>query len=232
MKLQLFFTINWASKFNRAIALYEAGIAKYAKARSGGLFIAVHTGAIYTYDESDQVAWNIPASRREYFESIIAVDEQTGKTGPRGPYPFERLSAWQAVDPKNRRLEVLDVPGLTPDELIASRQRALWAVRNIGYARYQLVQNLLGVKLKIGPLRFTRSRGLWTCVEYAMQLLPARLAKSDFGLGYVLFDEYCPWGSDSYGLYQLLNSYNARQGIERPQSVAKKEDNAVKEDGR
>jgi len=140
---------------------------------------------------------------RVYFESIGKRDKLSGKTGVRGPYDLRRVCAWQAKHPKVRRLELVNLPDVRPEEVPRAFRRCCRAVPTVKYAFLQLVQNWKGVRLKLGIAPRRRSPDHWHCVETFVRVM-REWALRNARLGDVLFDEYVPAGKRGFGLYDMI----------------------------
>jgi hypothetical protein len=201
-EVSVFFTMDWAAALSNMIVAVETGLVDYVPLRWHRRQAFSHCGLVYSDDPER------PADA-ECFECVGHIQSATGKNGMRGPFPLSELTAWQANDRENRRLALLKVPGLIPDEVEASHCKALWAVKMIEYSGLQLVQNLRGYVLRRGIGLDARTPTRWTCVEGVLRCLPPRITVPHFKVGNYLFDEYCPWGDRGPGLYQLLVKYQA-----------------------
>jgi len=196
MKLYAFFSADLSTLGSNAIILGTGGLVDWWKVRTGRKPGFSHMGLIFDIQID---AW--------YYESVWSMDPETHKTGVRGPKPLKDLLAWRDEDPENHKVEIIEIPGLSEEEIHTAQARCEWAKRKIGYAKGQIFQNAMGFLFKRGIRLDQRTPLAWTCCEMFLRVIPTWLAVSVFRVGDFLFDEYCAWGDQGPGVYQLLKRY-------------------------
>lgn len=145
---------------------------------------------------------------RVYYESYWRKDEDTGKTGVRGPVPWSDLTDWAARHPRTRKILVQDLP--YDDQLCNLALRfSQAAVKEIRYPMSQLWQNFKNNVLCLGNPRWAISPKAWTCSEAAARVWahidPAAVIEH-LRLGDILFDQVAPSGR-RFGLMEAVNRF-------------------------
>lgn len=200
MKLHAFFSTDLGSLGSNAILLGAGGLVDWWKVRRGRKSGYSHMGLVFE-------GW----AGSVYYESVWSVDPETHKTGVRGPKPLKDLLDWRDEVPAKRKVEFVEVPGCTEEEIARMQSRCEWAKQNIQYAKGQIFQNAMGFLFKRGIGLDRRTPRAWTCCEFFLRVLPARLAIEAFRVGDYLFDEYCPWGDRGPGVYQMVKKHQERK---------------------
>lgn len=108
-----------------------------------------------------------------YFESHWKRDPVTGKSGVRGPLPFERVTDWCAENPTLHMFEHSEPLPLSEAEVRAARDICAAAVPTIHYAKLQIGANWL--EARTGISIEWRGSKRWTCSEHVCRCMPPRL---------------------------------------------------------
>lgn len=180
-----------------------------------GLTIRVVTGGRFNhslawFEDGADAEW--PEGERVYFESFWKKDPVTGKTGVRGPIPWANLAEWVNAH-RNRKVASQELP--YSDEICKRAYKwCLHRVGVIGYAHWQLVQNLkthlLGMgnhTWSISPKKYTCSElpaRLWMLVDPGTPFKPGPFVKH-LKIGERVFDQITPSGK--YGLYEAVHEF-------------------------
>jgi len=144
---------------------------------------------------------------RVYFESYWKKDKETGKTGVRGPIPWQDILDWEKKR-KTNKFVVQDMPFDTA-RVEAAYAFAMQSKGVLTYPKYQLVQNLINYYWKHSETEVTCSEWAALCVAQAT------LAVSYVYIlrkGYRTYDEIAPSGPKN-GLYEALQKFELDRKI-------------------
>jgi hypothetical protein len=142
-----------------------------------------------------------------YFESSWKRNPN-GSDGVRGPIPYANLLEWASKP--GHVLHEQDWLPLTKPEIEAALRTLNWAARNIGYAKIQLMGNLLQQHKIIIRLGASASDDRWTCSETCARVLPIEIAARYLKLGEILYDHVVPSSTRPLGgLYEAMEKYLA-----------------------
>ena len=208
MKLQIGFTMNWASFWSRQVVRIAGGSWSHClvlwTVTAEELKMLVQKGIVPAASTSRMIQ-DPDGMFRFYFESHWHKDQYTGKSGWRGPYPFLRLGAWVSENPGKHKLEIKDVPTFSTDRLERALKKCFDMVGVWRYAKKQLVFNWRGFRLKVGVPIWLRLKQRVTCSEGAVKIVA--IANPPYAvevllLGLVVFDEYAPSSKRWGGVYE------------------------------
>jgi len=142
-----------------------------------------------------------------YYESYWLKDKTTGKTGVRGPIPYDNFLDWAAEGDSNRFIEQRLY--LTSKQVSAALTFCNDSSGQIGYANIQLLQNLKTLITGFAPHTRLASRNKLTCSEFVARAWyagdPAAAVQYALNDGYRTFDMITPGGR--FGLYEAVEAH-------------------------
>jgi len=211
MKMQIGFTMDWASFWSRQIVRIVGGLWSHCLVMwtipKMEMEALVEKGVVPRASTS-RLIQSPDGMYRFYFESHWNKDAFTEKSGWRGPYQFLKLTAWVAENPKKHQLELNDVPTLSTDRLEKALKLCFAKVGVWTYGKKQIVLNWRGHRFKLGIPIWMRSKDSVTCSEGTIRI--AVVANADYvaevyELGDVLYDEYVPSSRRFGGIYESMD---------------------------
>lgn len=127
-----------------------------------------------------------------YYESHWGKDEETGKSGVRGPLPITKLNDWKSKDPDNRFIYETGYMDMPESAVQNARVMADWCVDNVRYSKTQIFQNWMAHRTGVYMGKRKGGPGRMTCSEFVSTLIPTCMLATEIKIGYITYDMIVP----------------------------------------